>query len=155
MKKIFSGAALILVVAGIAYFSHLPAKNEKFDLLTIEKKAGGKQDFRVEIAATPAELEKGLMFREKIDSGHGMLFELGKTAVTRFWMKNTLVPLDMIFIAPGGEIKKIHENAVPKSLSAVSSVTPVNAVLEIGGGEARALGISAGDRVVHPYFTSK
>jgi uncharacterized membrane protein (UPF0127 family) len=84
-----------------------------------------------------------------------MLFEMGQEAITSFWMKNTLIPLDMLFIAKNGEIKTIHENAEPKSLTGISSEVPVYAVLEINGGRAKALGIKRGDQVIHPYFTGK
>ena len=94
------------------------------------------------------------MFREHMDPDHGMLFEMDGTAITQFWMKNTLIPLDMLFIAPDGTIKTIHENAVPKSLDSISSEVPVSAVLELNGGRAQALGIAAGDKVIYSFFNA-
>ncbi|MCE9507817.1 MAG: DUF192 domain-containing protein [Alphaproteobacteria bacterium] len=148
---LFLIAAAIVLVAGF-YFSSVAQKGARLETLVIEGKLGGRHSFEVEIASTPAEEEIGLMFREQMAPDHGMLFEMGRTAKTSFWMKNTLIPLDMLFIAADGEIKTIHENAVPKSLEPLSSGVPVAAVLEINGGRARELGIRAGDRVIHPYF---
>jgi uncharacterized membrane protein (UPF0127 family) len=78
-----------------------------------------------------------------------MLFVLPKEQPMSMWMKNTFIPLDMVFIGAGGVIVNIHENAVPQSLDTISSAGPVHAVLEIGGGMAKRLGIHAGDRVIH------
>jgi len=143
------GAALLL--AALAYFSTL-GKSGPVETLVIESGNGIRHGFTVEIADTPEKQETGLMFRTHMAPGHGMLFEFDRTDILRFWMKNTLIPLDMLFIAADGEIKKIHENAVPGSLAPVSSEVPVAAVLEINGGQARALGIATGDRVTHPFF---
>ncbi len=120
--------------------------------LIIESKSSGKHIFKIEIADTPKNREYGLMFREHLNLNQGMLFKLKQTKVAKLWMKNTLIPLDMVFIAPDGLIKKIHENAVPYSLESISSGVPVSAVLEINGGRAKALGFTVGDKVIHPYF---
>ncbi|MFH1157838.1 MAG: DUF192 domain-containing protein [Pseudomonadota bacterium] len=159
LTMVLVGAFLMLV--GATYFAP-PAQTVKqtperpappgFEKLAIESKDGGRHAFWIEIADTREEGETGLMFREHMEPDRGMLFELGRTGVVRFWMKNTLIPLDMLFIAPDGTIRKIHENAEPKSLKSISSEVSVSAVLEINGGRAKALGLSAGDRVVHPYF---
>jgi hypothetical protein len=144
--------AAAIVLAAAFYFSTVPQKGARLETLVIEGNAGGRHSFEVEIASTPAEEEIGLMFREQMAPDHGMLFEMGRTAMTSFWMKNTLIPLDMLFIAADGVIETIHENAVPKSLTGISSEVPVAAVLEINGGRAKELGIGVGDQVIHPYF---
>lgn len=156
MKITKSFLAIVAVVvtmalAGTSYFVTSAHGGSHFEKLVIESK-NGRHTIKIEVAATPVDQEIGLMFREHMDPDHGMLFAMGRTDVLSFWMKNTLIPLDMLFIAPDGTIKKIHENAEPKSLKGVSSEVPVSAVLELNGGRARALGIAEGDKVIHPYF---
>ncbi len=148
--KLVAGAAALMLL-GVSCFVVAAQDGPRLETLVISSK-NGQHRFEVEIAATPVALEIGLMLREKMEENHGMLFQLGRTDVTRFWMKNTLIPLDMLFIAPDGTIKKIHGSAAPKSLESISSEVPVSAVLEINGGRSLALGIAAGDKVVHPYF---
>src|SRR5262249_12991907 len=95
---------------------------------------------------------KGLMFRRELPEGQGMLFDFGHEQPTSFWMKNTYIPLDMIFIRGDGRIAKIAENTVPLSEALISSGSPVRAVLEVIGGTAKKLGIAPGDRVAHAIF---
>jgi len=117
------------------------------------KTSSGPVTFHAEIADTQASQETGLMFRTSMDADHGMLFELShEPAVIQFWMKNTLIPLDMVFIGQKGDVVGIVKNAVPKSLTPVGPDAPVTAVLEINGGVADKLGIKTGDKVVHPFF---
>ena len=118
--------------------------------LTVETASGGRFRFDVEVALTPAQQAQGLMFREKMEPDVGMLFVYDEVQPAAFWMKNTLIPLDMLFIAADGRIVNIHERATPKSLDAIRSAAPVKAILEINGGMSARLGIRAGDRVVHP-----
>lgn len=120
--------------------------------LTVETVSGGKYRFDVELAETPAQQAQGLMYREKMAADAGMLFTYDRLQPASFWMKNTLIPLDMIFIASDGRIVNIHANAVPQSLDAVNSAGPVKGILEINGGMSARLGIHPGDRVVHPAF---
>ena len=87
------------------------------------------------------------MFRQAVGDNQGMIFLYDPPQVASFWMKNTLIPLDMIFIAPGGRILRIESNAVPLSLDPVSAGESVSAVLEIRGGRAAELGVKAGDKV--------
>ncbi|SJZ50545.1 hypothetical protein SAMN02745126_01391 [Enhydrobacter aerosaccus] len=108
--------------------------------------------FDVELALTEAQREHGLMFRKQLGPYEGMLFDFYTEQAVSFWMKNTLIPLDMVFIAGDGTIKHIHANAVPLSTDAIPSEYPVRAVLEINGGSARLLGIKPGDKVRHPIF---
>ena len=104
--------------------------------------------FTVEVAATPAEQATGMMFRRSVAPNRGMLFPYSPPQTVGFWMRNTFIPLDMIFIRADGSIARIA-TAVPHSLDSVSSYEPVVAVLEIGGGRAAELGISEGDRVAY------
>ncbi len=113
--------------------------------LTIHS-ANGDHAFRVEIAASLAEQERGLMFRRELSPDRGMIFPYDPPQEVSFWMKNTLIPLDMIFIRADGAIARIS-TARPLSLETVPSGEPVVAVLEIGGGRAAELGIREGDRV--------
>jgi uncharacterized membrane protein (UPF0127 family) len=114
--------------------------------LTISSKSG-VHHFIVEVAATAAEQERGLMFRKSLGPDRGMIFPYEPAQEVAFWMKNTLIPLDMIFIRADGTIARIAANTVPLSLDPVPSLEPVAAVLEIAGGRAAELGIREGDRV--------
>jgi uncharacterized membrane protein (UPF0127 family) len=103
--------------------------------------------FRVELARTEPEREKGLMYREHLAPDAGMLFLFERSSVQTFWMKNTLIPLDMIFIAPDHTIAGVVADAQPLTLTARSVNEPSQYVLEIGGGLAARLGIRAGARI--------
>lgn len=117
--------------------------------LTIDS-ANGKHRFTVEVARTPEEQAQGLMFRKSIPPDRGMIFPYDPPVQVSFWMKNTLVPLDMVFIGPDGKIGRIAANTTPMSLDPVASIDPVSAVLEIAGGRAAELGIREGDKVDWP-----
>ena len=108
---------------------------------------GGAHRFDVEVASTPAEQEQGLMFRKSLDADKGMLFPMDPPRIASFWMKNTLIPLDMLFVRTDGTIAFIGANVAPYSRTPVSAGIPVAAVLELAGGRAAALGIREGDRV--------
>jgi uncharacterized membrane protein (UPF0127 family) len=121
--------------------------------LSVLRQDGSKVDFTVELALTPKDQERGLMNRTELADDAGMLFVFpGPEAEHPFWMKNTLIPLDMIFIRKDGTIHHIHENAVPNDLTSISSNGPVGAVLEVKGGTAKRLGIKAGDKVESVFF---
>lgn len=117
--------------------------------LTINS-ANGKHRFTVEVARTPEEQAQGLMFRNSVPPDRGMIFPYDPPVQVSFWMKNTLVPLDMVFIGPDGKIGRIAANTTPMSLDPVASIDPVSAVLEIAGGRAAELGIKEGDEVDWP-----
>jgi uncharacterized membrane protein (UPF0127 family) len=119
--------------------------------LTIDT-AKGPQHFKVELAQTPPQMEQGLMYRRALAPDAGMLFEYQKPQAVAFWMKNTLIPLDMLFVAPDGTILTIHERAVPLSLEPISSEEAVTGVIEVNGGTVARLGIKTGDRVHHAFF---
>jgi len=109
--------------------------------------AKGVRQFRVEVAVTQEEQAKGLMYREALPAHGGMIFPMTPPRFASFWMKNTLIPLDMLFIRPDGRIARIAANAVPQDLTPIESGEPVAAVLEIIGGGAAADGIAEGDVV--------
>ncbi len=115
----------------------------------------GVHIFGVEMAVTPEEQARGLMFRRDLPDKQGMLFDFQREQPTSFWMKNTYISLDMIFIRADGRILRIAENTVPLSEALVSSGGPVRAVLEVIAGTCKKLGIAAGDRVSHPIFNSR
>lgn len=108
---------------------------------------GRTHRFTVEVAATAAEQQQGLMHRQSLAPDRGMIFPFPIPKNAGFWMRNTLIPLDMIFIRADGSIANIAENAVPLSEEVVRSEGPVVAVLEIAGGRSAELGIKPGDRV--------
>ncbi len=112
--------------------------------------ANGQHQFKVELAVTEEARRTGLMHRRHLSSDAGMLFIFPQKGPMSFWMKNTLIPLDMLFLAGDGRIVHLHENAQPHDLTPISSAEEGVAVLEINGGLSRRLGIRTGDRVVHP-----
>jgi uncharacterized protein len=114
--------------------------------------AGGPHKFTVELATTPAQMEQGLMFRQSLAPDAGMLFDYQTPSMAMMWMKNTLIPLDMLFVDTQGRIVNIHERAVPGSLATISAAAPARAVIELNGGTAARLGIRPGDRVMFPIF---
>ena len=109
--------------------------------------AGTVQRFTVEIARTEAEQQTGLMNRPTLAPDRGMIFPYNPPQAVAFWMHNTLIPLDIIFVRADGTIARIAANAVPLSLDQVPAGEPVAAVFEIAGGRAAELGIASGDRV--------
>jgi uncharacterized protein len=125
----------------------------KFEKSSLVIVTGGRDiKFDIEMADTEPRREHGLMYRKQLGAYEGMLFDFFQEQQVTFWMKNTLIPLDMVFIAADGTIKSIHANAVPMSTDTIPSEFPVRAVLEINGGSARLLGIKPGDKVKHPIF---
>lgn len=115
--------------------------------LTITTHDGKRHMFNVEVATTPEEQERGLMFRKSVAADGGMLFVWKGARESQMWMKNTLVPLDMVFIGADGVIKAIVENTVPESLAIIDSQVAVHATLELAGGTAAALDLRVGDKV--------
>jgi len=103
--------------------------------------------FRVEVALTPEEHARGLMYRTRLAADAGMVFVFQEPEIQRFWMKNTLIPLDMIFIGADNRIVGVVENAAPETEDERRVGAPSQYVLEIGGGLAARLGIHAGERV--------
>ena len=114
--------------------------------------AAGRQWFSIRIADTDARQEQGLMFVRSLPADQGMLFPQDTPRIANFWMKNTLIPLDLLFVTARGRIACLRERAKPLVLDLISCETPVRAVLEIGGGEAARRGIHVGDAVRHSLF---
>ena len=125
----------------------------KIEPLTIATD-GDATMFTVEIADTDMTRERGLMFRQRLPEGHGMLFDFGEPRPVSMWMKNTYIPLDMLFIRTDGKIAYIAENTVPKSLDTIGITEPVLAVLELPAGTAKKQGIRTGDVVYHRLFNN-
>jgi len=119
--------------------------------LVIESQSG-EHTFQVEVADTLPLQRQGLMYRETLDPDSGMLFEYDGPLVASIWMKNTPLPLDILFVRANGRILKIEHNAQPYKLRSVSSEAPVTAVIELNGGRAEDLGILPGDVVRHEFF---
>ncbi|WP_247509872.1 DUF192 domain-containing protein [Bradyrhizobium sp. 157] len=115
----------------------------------------GVRVFLVEMATTEEEKTQGLMYRKELPDGKGMLFDFSPEQQISMWMKNTYVPLDMIFIRADGRILRIAENTEPLSTKIVSSGGPARAVLEVIAGTAQKYGIQPGDRVAHPLFNKR
>jgi uncharacterized membrane protein (UPF0127 family) len=120
--------------------------------VTIVTAAGERHRFTVEMAVTADQRARGLMFRREMAAGAGMLFDYLAEQPVSFWMKNTFIPLDMLFIRANGIVASIAERTVPQSLTPVPSGVAVRAVLEVNAGTASRLGIEPGDRVLHPIF---
>jgi uncharacterized protein len=141
--------ALSLILA--AGFLAVPVRAEGLETLRIVT-ASGSHAFQVQIAADEATREIGLMNRRFMPADQGMLFEFDHDGPVSFWMKNTYIPLDMIFISRSGIVTKIVANAEPLSERAIPSGAPCAAVLELNGGAAAAIGLKVGDSVRHPFF---
>jgi uncharacterized membrane protein (UPF0127 family) len=127
---------------------------QKLQAVTIAAQ-NGDQRFAVELANTPAQRDRGLMFKTRLPERQGMLFNFGRDQEIRMWMKNTLIPLDMIFIQSDGRIHRIEQNTKPGSLRPISSNGPVRAVLELRAGTSKKYDIAPGDRVIHPLFSQQ
>lgn len=106
--------------------------------------------FVVEVADALDSRRDGLMGRTELAPDRGMIFVFRQKHVLNFWMKNTLIPLDMVFIGDGGRVLKVHENARPHDLTVISSDFPVRWAMELAGGRAKELGITAGSVVTSP-----
>jgi uncharacterized membrane protein (UPF0127 family) len=111
--------------------------------------------FAVEVVDNDADRAKGLMYRKNLPEGRGMLFDFHRDQEVSFWMQNTYIPLDMVFIRGDGRILRIEENTEPLSTRLIPSGGAVRAVLEVIGGTTRKLGIAPGDRVGSPIFNAR
>lgn len=137
MRALFTALALSLALP-MAGCSEEATRAESVATITA---AGATHKFNIEVARTNEEQTRGLMFRTSLPADGGMLFPFPKPKIASFWMKNTLIPLDMIFIRADGSIDRIAENTIPESLEPVVSGGEVAAVLELPGGTAARLGI--------------
>jgi uncharacterized membrane protein (UPF0127 family) len=149
---------LALLLCSLAISTVLPgtavlASDDDFPVSALQiRTAHGQRSFNIRIADTAARQELGLMYQTRLAANEGMLFPQPQPRVMSMWMKNTYIPLDMLFIDSRGRIVCLLANARPQSLEILSCSTPAKAVLEIGGGEAAEQGIRVGDRVLHRYF---
>lgn len=144
MTKFIKLFLAVILLAGCS------KKNDESNLTVLT--GGGEVSYTVEEAKTVPELEKGLMFRESLAPNAGMIFDLSKVEHTAMWMKNTKIPLDMIFIDGDGVISWIYENAQPESLTLIIPPFPAAAVLEINAGDVKKHGIKTGDKIEHEFF---
>ncbi|QDY69235.1 DUF192 domain-containing protein [Qingshengfaniella alkalisoli] len=146
MKWLISLTALACVsVSGIA---NAQCRPERIDL----RGPWGQASFTVELADTAQERARGLMHRESLGARSGMVFVYDEPQPVSFWMRNTLIPLDMIFIGPDGIVRSVHENAIPHDESPISAGPDILAVLEVNGGTAGRYGIGEGTEIRHPAF---
>lgn len=145
-------ALLLLVIVGIG----AAAAQEAAPLEPLEISGPkGRHSFSVEVMRDDESRSRGLMFRRSMPPDRGMLFDFKKVEPVAMWMKNTYLPLDMLFIRPDGSIVRVAADTEPLSTKVILSGEPVLAVLELNAGTAAKLGIKAGDRVGHPMFGSR
>jgi uncharacterized membrane protein (UPF0127 family) len=140
-----------LAAIGLIFCAHSASAACSPDRVTVVGE-WGQAHFNVTIADDNAERAQGLMFVEQMPVMTGMLFVYDHPQSVSFWMRNTLIPLDMLFVAPTGEILKIHENAIPQDTTPIPGGDGVQMVFEINGGIAARLGIEIGNVLQHPSF---
>ncbi len=149
-RRAFMGtaAATLFVSAAVGQ-----TPNVKFEKSELSIESGGKRHrFSIEFADNDERRTLGLMHRRQLPADAGMLFDFKRDAPVAMWMRNTLIPLDMLFADRGGIVRHIHERAVPLSEAIISSDVAVRAVLEVNGGTVSRLGLKIGDRIIHPMF---
>lgn len=144
--------AAALAVTGLAACAEPIPSDQSADSSLIIETSSGVHVFSVELADTEERRRTGLMFREDLALDSGMLFDFESPRVITMWMRNTPLPLDMIFIGPGGRVVSVAENTVPFSEAIVSSRYPASSVFEVNAGTAKRIGIKVGDTVSHPIF---
>lgn len=140
-------AALMLVLSSLSV-----ANAQQFETLKILTAQGHTHAFQIEVAKSDQERMQGLMYRQSMPANQGMIFDYKTPQHVAMWMKNTYIPLDMLFIRADGVIARIATNTEPLSTRSISSGEPVLAVLELNGGLTARLGIHAGDRVEYSLF---
>lgn len=150
MPAIFSRLLFGLFFA-LLCLSPLGATGAELQKIQVVTKTG-THVFAVELATNDEERARGLMYRREMPAGQGMLFDFFREQELGFWMKNTYIPLDIIFIRADGTIRRIAANTEPLSDVNIPSGGPVQAVLEINGGLSKKLGIEPGDKVIAPIF---
>jgi len=149
------GVALLFAAAALLVLLAAPlAAKMRVDRLWLVTSAGQETPIEVEIAEAPKEKQLGLMFRTDLPDGTGMLFPYSVPQEATMWMRNTYIPLDMVFIRADGTVHRIESRAEPLSDRVISSKGPVSAVLELPGGAAERLGLKPGDHVRYPLFAA-
>lgn len=144
--------SILLVVVGLFWLCGTWVSLAMADTLGVQLANGKIHRFNVRIANNDQTREKGLMGVKSLSEDQGMLFVFDDLTPAQFWMKDTLIPLDMVFIDGKGVVSSVHRKARPLDLSVISSKEPVKAVLEISGGVAEKLGIGGGDQIISPIF---
>ena len=144
-RSLFGAVRLAFVLLVLSVASACSADNRG-----VFHTAKGDFAFTLEIADTEAQRERGLMFRTELAADAGMLFDYHKEQLAAFWMQNTLIPLDMIFVAADGTVKTIHVNARPEDPTTIPSEVPVRFVIEIAGGRSQEIGLKVGDKFENP-----
>lgn len=152
-KIVLACLAALAVPLGVAHAEEPsavvePAPTEPLAIVTKD----GRRAFKVEVMRNDAQRAKGLMYRRSMAADHGMLFDFERPLPVNMWMKNTYLPLDMVFIRSDGSIARIAADTEPLSTQIIPSGEPVLSVLELNAGTAAKLGIRPGDRVEHPLF---
>ena len=147
LRAFWFPAIVVFAVLGLSPGHAGPSGMADSELVIISE--SGEHRFEIEVARTPDEQARGLMYRQSLPPAAGMLFEYGPPQNIAMWMRNTHIPLDMIFIGADWRITRIAQRTVPLSLTTVASEGAVTAVLEVNAGTASRLGIRPGDRVVY------
>lgn len=150
MSKLFRSLSFAFAV----FVALFPLAACSADNRLVIHSANGDHAFNVEVVDTPEGRQRGLMYRQSLAPDAGMLFDFKRSEPVSFWMMNTFIPLDMIFIREDGTIANIHVNAIPHDRTGIPSDGPVMFVLEIPGGRSVELGIEAGDTIEHPRVKS-
>jgi uncharacterized protein len=149
ISRRWSALLFVFVFLGLGWARGAAAQTlDKLEIVT----ATGVHAFSVELARNDAERERGLMYRRFMPADRGMLFDFKREEPVMFWMKNTYIPLDMIFISRAGIVTSIVANAEPLSERLIPSGGPCYGVLEVNGGVAASIGVKVGDRVRHAIF---
>lgn len=146
LRRMKQRAIVLALMVLFAAPLHAECRADRVDV----EGAFGTVSFQIELADTVSERSQGLMHRTEMADEAGMLFVYPYTRPVSFWMKNTLIPLDMIFINARGVVHRVHANAIPHDTTSIPSGGPVRAVLEINGGLARKMGIRPGSKIRHP-----
>lgn len=151
MQKLVTAVLMMLLLASCS-----ESEKVKYEKLSIGDAQNVKVEYDVELAQTHEEMQAGLMGRDNLRANSGMLFALGTIDVpAAMWMKNTKIPLDMIFIDKDGDVYWVYENAEPYSEKLIMPPYPAFAVLEVNAGDVKKYGITLGDNVKHSWFKQK
>jgi len=150
-KRVLQGAGL--GIAALIAFAPLAACSDEGKLTL--RTGSGDHPFNIEVVDTPESRAKGLMFVQDLADDAGMLFDFKEERPVSFWMQNTYIPLDMVFVGADGMVKTVHANARPMDTTSISSQVPVQYVLEIPGGVAATIGLQAGDTMIHDRVGQK
>ncbi len=154
MRRFFAAVCLAAAVLGSpACASTGPTRAQSLEITPLSiRTATGEHAYRVELADSDVERETGLMFRTELARDAGMLFVYPQDQFIGLWMRNTLIPLDMVFIRADGTVSSVAKGAVPHDETPIVSKEPLRAVLELAAGEADRIGVKPGDRVLHAAF---